>query len=253
MKTLKIDSRFDFSDYDQKLEKVTFDTTEDLLAALNFLPRQIGFLISQLEAVEVAAADFLHPNTVDIKERTDNWLAERRNELKVELSDLKKQDDDLRAQRDEIDQEFMCRFETRGTRGTRTARFTISLKEDASYPEIVDRTEFEDYVLSTKKLHLLQKRLSLSAIQEELSVLHEQYEEYKSRLDNSINKETTAEDIYFELFGSEDSELLKNKISILRATSSLISTLEQDLKGHFSVPGVDIRTKQTINAVKVRS
>lgn len=225
---------------------------EELFSWLNLLPRVIETLTKNLELVQQEASTILVPVEIDIKERTDDWLAERRNEIKAELALLKKSDDALRAEREEIDQEFIRRFSERGTRGTRAARFTISLKEDDSYPEIVDRTEFEDYVLSTKKLHLLQKRLSLSAIQEELAVLQEEYDAYATRLESSINKEATAEDIYKELFSSSDDELLLNKINILKMTGTLVSTLEQDLKSHFSVPGVDIRKKQTINAVKVR-
>lgn len=245
---------FDFSEFDHLKIDVDILSEEELFEWLNFLPRFIGVLTYNLEQITNEVNSILVEREIDLSERTDDWLAERRNKIKEDLSVLKRQDEELRDERERIDQEFFRRFAERGTKGTRASRFTISIKEDASYPEITDRTEFEAYVLNTKKLHLLQKRLSLGAIQEELAALQEEHNFYKERLENSSNKIQTAEEIYMELFAKHGDEegLLRNKINILKATGTLVSMLEQELKEYFSVNGVSVKTKQTINAVKVR-
>lgn len=249
---MELDSRFNFDDTDDVISNCSSYTDEALLTSLNSLPRTIAYNIATLEAVETeiqAREMFIEP-VITLQERNDDWLGEKRNDIKLELAKLKKQEDALRELRDEIDDELMRRFEERGTSGTRTARFTISVREDDSYPEIEDRTLFEDYVISTKKIHLLQKRLSLSAIQEELAAMQEEYNNYKDMLVKSSNKEATAEKIYYELFGSDDNELLGNKINILKQLGKLVSTLEEELKDHFSVPGIRVVTKKAINSVK---
>jgi hypothetical protein len=249
---MDLDSRFNFDDTDDIVPVYENTEEEDLLGLLNSIPRDIGFFIACLEAVEneVYAREIFVDSIITLQERNDDWLGEKRNDIKLQLSSLKKQEDALRELRDDIDEELMRRFDERGTSGTRTSRFTISVREDDSYPEIEDRTLFEDYVISTKKIHLLQKRLSLSAIQEELAAMQEEYVTYRDRLAKSINKETTAESIYKELFGGDDNELLDNKINILKYTNNLVSTLEEDLKDYFSVPGIRVVTKKSINSVK---
>lgn len=234
--------------------KQSFDVTEEnILEYSNLLPRILSYLTAKYEEITTKIEDYIIPTEISLAERTDDWLAERRNEIKLVLAEAKKQEEALRLERELIDQEFIDRFEKRGTKGTQAARFTVFMKEDANYPEIINRSDFEEYVLNTRKLHLLQKRLSLSAIQEELAALQEEYNFYKDRLANSVNKDEEAERIYKDLFGTGDDELLDNKIHILKWTQKIVPTLEQELKDHFSVPGVDVRMKQTINAVKVRS
>lgn len=245
-----IDSKFlpEAADFDLFQSKSIETMTDDaLLEDLNQLPRQIGVLFHLYDKVkhEIGLRELLITKDVPIEERNDDWLAEQRNKIKLELAELKKQDDELREFRDQIDQEFMRRFEERGTSGTRTSKFTISVREDDSYPEIQDRTEFEDYILRTKNIHLLQKRLSLSAIQEELAAKKEEYASYKEQLDNAIDKEGMAETIYKELFQCPD-----NKLEVLKMTKQIVPTLEQELKDFFSIPGIGIVTKKTINAVK---
>lgn len=225
---------------------------EELLADLNLLPRIIEFLTKRLHETQNIVYNEILVKTPEcaLTERSDDWLASQRNEIRIKLSELSRQDEALRAQREEIDQEFMRRFDERGTSGTRTSNYVITMREDASYPEITDRSEFEDYILQTHKIHLLQKRLSLSAIQEELAPLEEEHETYLNRLNNALDPNETAKEIYFELFGSEDNELLQNKIAILEELGQLVEALQIDLKEYFSIPGISLRTKRVINALK---
>lgn len=104
-----------------------------------------------------------------LQEMTDDELAERRYQLGQQISDLKRQDEVVRSERDAIEQEFFRRFEQRGSTATKTSNFTVSARIDDKYPEIVDRELFEQYVLSEGALFLLQSRLSMSAVQEEVA------------------------------------------------------------------------------------
>lgn len=249
---MELDSRFEFDDTDDVVPLYEDVDDEILLAGLNSIFKDIGHYFARLQAIEaeIKLREMFVEPVITLQDRNDDWLGEKRNDIKLQLSVLKKQEDALRELRDEIDEELMRRFNERGTSGTRTSRFTISVREDDSYPEIEDRTLFEDYVISTKKIHLLQKRLSLSAIQEELAAMQEEYTTYKDKLSKSINKDATAESIYKELFGSDDNELLENKISILKQLDKLVPTLEEELKDYFSVPGIRVVTKKSINSVK---
>jgi hypothetical protein len=105
----------------------------------------------------------------DLSTLTDEELANRRNEIKLELAELARAEETLRAERDNIDAEFRNRFNARGSTATKTANWTTFLKVDDAYPELYDRQEFEEYILKTKDLHLLQSRISISAVQEELA------------------------------------------------------------------------------------
>jgi len=225
---------------------------EALLTLYNALPRNLEANTALLVDVEneIKLREMLIEHSIPLEERTDDWLAERRDAIKREVALVKKQDDILKEERELIDAEFVRRFEERGTSGTKAARFTISIKEDDHYPETYDRTDFENYVLETKKIHLLQKRLSLSAVQEELAAMREEYEAYSKRLNKSIDKEATAEEIYRELNIIQDESVLENKLSILKATKQLVSTLEQELLDYYSIPGIRVVTKRTINSVK---
>jgi hypothetical protein len=100
---------------------------------------------------------------------TDDELADRRDELRTKLSELARAEDEIRAEKDSIDQEFISRFTSRGSTATKTSLFTISARENDRYPELVDRNAFEAYVLANKALYLLQSRLSMKEIQDELA------------------------------------------------------------------------------------
>jgi hypothetical protein len=247
------DSRFDFSDrkwteeYRENLE--TF-LDEHLLEELNMVPRAIGSWVFYLERLEQEVKDR------DLfEERTDDWLAERRAAVRLQITGLTKQQEALAAERDEIEQEFFRRFTERNTSGTRTSRYTISAKQDDHYPEMQDRMEFEQYVLATGKLHLLQKRLSLTAIREELDALADQKANYLENLTEAGWEEDTCRYVLVSLAqerGEEpiNEEVIENKIKVLSVTNRLKEGMFEALDQHYSIPGVGISTKLTLNQVK---
>jgi hypothetical protein len=87
----------------------------------------------------------------------------------LEIAEFARQEEALRAEKDTIDNEFRRRFEERGATATKTEKWTTFLKIDDAYPELYDRQAFEEYVIRTRDLHLLQTRISVSAVQEELA------------------------------------------------------------------------------------
>lgn len=106
---------------------------------------------------------------VSLKDLTDDELAESRYLIGQELSALKRQDEMLRSERETIEKEFERRFTERGSTATKTSKYTVSLRVDDKYPDLYDQEAFEAYLLSTQRLYLLQKRLSMAAVQEELA------------------------------------------------------------------------------------
>lgn len=225
------------------------DGEERILSLLNNIPKQISFYQDKLRLL----TDFIYehllvPTEIKLEERTDSWLADRRDEIAKEVSALKRQDEALKSERDDIDQELRRRFDERGTTGTQTSRFTLILREDDNYPEVYDRTEFEDYVLRTKKIHLLQKRLSMSSVQEELMALRDECQALKDELNASQNKEETAAALYEQLH--KEDEHVSTKIDVLRKSGMLVAALEEELESYFSIPGVQIVTKYSINSKK---
>lgn len=106
---------------------------------------------------------------VNLTQQTDDWLADERYRLGRIISQLARKDEIVRACRDSINQEFQRRFDERGSTATKTNDFTISARIDDKYPEIEDRNAFESYILSTGAIYLLQSRLSMSAVQEEIA------------------------------------------------------------------------------------
>ena len=101
---------------------------------------------------------------------TDDELAETRAALREDISALRRRDELLKARKADIDSEIERRLRERGTTSTGTSRYTLSLVEDVAYPQVTDRTAFENYVLKKKSLHLLQFRLSQKALQEEMEL-----------------------------------------------------------------------------------
>jgi hypothetical protein len=269
---MELDDRFNFDDSladQKKFEQVisAFDKQSDneLLAVLNVLPRHIGKMVKSLEYLETVISELgiLEPVEISLDERTDNWLAERRDQIKQAVSALKRQDEAFKAERDAIDEELVARFDERGTSGTRASRFTISMKIDDNYPICSDRTTFEEYLLTTKKLHLLQKRLSLSAVQEELAILNEERKAYLMRIEEASNQQSEAIAIYHELheydtFGPDASHdgmalherALQDRINQLINDKILINTVKQELADRCVIPGIEISQKLTINQVK---
>lgn len=257
------ESRFDFSDLEysatlRELDVATGDVDDwqdiELLEQLNLYPRVIGKITAALEQVEneVVAREILTPNVPPtLDERTDDWLAERRNEIRGELSDNARKEETLKAERDEIDQEFVRRFRERQTSGTRAGRFTISMKMDDNYPEVTDRTSFEQYVLESGKLHLLQKRLSLSSVKEELAAFEQ---ERKASL-KKLNEEGFTREVCFTALSEiqEDhypDDIINNKLDIWTATGRLEEGIVAEINEHYTIPGVNVVSKLTINQVK---
>jgi hypothetical protein len=177
---------------------------------------------------------------INIEERTDDWLAERRDQIKVELAKIKVQEDNYRLEREEIDEEFKRRFKERGSSSTKTSKFTTSIKTDFHYPKLVDQTEFEEYVLDTKKLHLLQKRISPAAVKEELAILAQE----KAALLKELEEEEWAEELCREICIQEFD------FQYPEGTPGIQDFLKNKIEEYYSIPGVEIVEKEVINQVR---
>lgn len=181
---------------------------------------------------------------VALKEQSDDELAERRYQIKGELAELEGQVSALKDEREEIDEEFKRRFNERGSTSTKTTRSRISLRRDIAYPMLADATAFEDYVLENKAIHFLQKRINLSAINEELAAMKQEREAYLKLLeDNNWSKETC-----YQVLGEINitSSVIKPIIQDL-SEEVLRSVVEAELTNKFSIPGIELITKETIN------
>lgn len=259
------ESKFDFSDVPKEhIDKLinTIDTKhasdEDLLAEANIFPRILGIIADQYVKInaEIENRNLLEPvPEILLDERTDDWLAERRADIRLAITALTKQQEALAAERDEIEQEFFRRFTERNTSGTRTAKYTISARQDDHYPEVQDRMEFEKYVLETGKLHLLQKRLSLTAIREELDALKEPREAYINILEEANWNIDTCRYVLVSLAeeSGEDpinEEVIENKLAVFTAMNRVKESMIDALDQHYAIPGVGISTKLTLNQVK---
>lgn len=185
-----------------------------------------------------------------ITEQTDDWLAERRAELKIEIAKIKEQDDALKAEREAIDEEFTRRFLERGSSSTRTSHYTISLREDFNYPKVDDLTDFEDYVLRTKKLHLLQKRISSNAVKEELAIRIQEKEAFTKLLNENNWDDETCREVYCDMHQDENEEDVLSRVAFLSMVQQLKDTVKEELADYANLPGIEVVTKQTINAVK---
>jgi hypothetical protein len=231
---------------------------EELLEFYNLLPRELGATLSALEKVdaEVEARELFDPVVLlGPEEQTDDWLAERRNEIRLEISELARKEEALKAERDEIDQIFIERFRERQTSGTRAGRFTVSMRMDDNYPEVTDRTVFEEYVLKSGKLHLLQKRLSLSSVKEELAAFVQEHAAAVKALEEAnFSKEACAkvlQDIQDESWTEEQREsLAENKLNVLLTTGRLKEAVLSELDEYYKIPGVNVVSKLTINQVR---
>ena len=182
----------------------------------------------------------------------DDVLADRRYEIRGEISQLKRLDEALKAERNSIDQEFTRRFKERGSTGARTANSTITLNVEDHYPEVYDRQEFETYVLHTGKLHLIQKRVAMGSLQEEIMVLEEEVTIWRTRYKEAktdVEQQEVARKIMQELL-EIPSDSIDEKLTILVLTKQLDQYIENALKEHASIPGINLVQKETINQVK---
>lgn len=252
---MNIDDRFDYSD-DLELVEIAEDEKQrasgaedlDVLAAVNYLPRDIAYNFYLLGIFEQEAKkrELIQPTPeILITERTDDWLAERRSQIRAEISALTRKEEELKAEREFIDQEFTRRFAERGTSGTRTSNYTVSMKEDDLYPEIDDRTAFEEYVLETKRLHLLQKRLSMSAIKEELAAMAQERAAYIKELEAADYSPAVCKRIL-----QEQGDYSDYKFELIQRSGGLKQEVLRQLEERFTIPGINIVTKNTINQVK---
>jgi hypothetical protein len=180
-------------------------------------------------------------------------LAQRRYDIKGEISNLKREDELLKAERDSIDQEFERRLKSRGSTATKAGGFTITLKEDDKYPMIGDHTVFETYVLDTKKLHLLQKRLSMTSIQEELAAMRAEQTALRTQLVEAQTKEDInsifAKVKEFISHNAITNISLRNPNSFSR-TEDLKVYLDELLDTVYQIPGISLVTHITLNQTK---
>lgn len=255
------DSRFDGSETEVLVDfKPPLDELDDdeLLEFYNSLPRELGATLSALEKVdaEVEARELFTPVVLlGPEEQTDDWLAERRNEIKIEISELARKEEALKAERDEIDQIFVERFRERQTSGTRAGRFTISMRSDDNYPEVTDRTVFEEYVLKSGKLHLLQKRLSLSSVKEELAAFSQEHLAAVKYLEEANFSKEACIKVLMELQDEDLTEdqrkdLIGNKLEIWLLANRLKEAVLAELSEYYTIPGVNVVSKLTINQVR---
>lgn len=190
---------------------------------------------------------------IGLSERPDDWLAERRAQLKVEASKVKEQDEKIKEEREAIDEEFMRRFTERGSSSTRAGGYTISLREDFNYPQVEDQTELEEFVLRTKKLHLLQKRISSNAIKEELAIREQEKQGFLKYLEENNWDEKSCSRVYWDLRTEEEKDqdtASVNRHVILLRLGKLQDTVKEELENYANLPGIKVVTKQSINAVK---
>lgn len=241
------DSRFDFSD--KYVLNNNFSTFEDeqVLENIETVRRNVGYYSALWQRLNDEAKErgyLIDPPVVDLEERGDNWLVDRRYEIKEALAEVNKQEEILKEERNEIDNELLRRFAERGTTGTKTDRFTVSVREDDNYPEVEDRTVFEEYVLDTGKLHLLQKRVALKALREELQVLEEEYATYLEELEENEWHDDACVHVLSQL------DVPTTKIETMQQLGKLEELTKNELEEYYTIPGVNIVTKLTINQVK---
>jgi hypothetical protein len=220
---------------------------EDLLILSNNIARQIGFDIDRLSEIdqEIDARGLLEPTPEYlISERSDDWLADRRVELKKLSSAYKKQAEAVEEEVSEIEEEWRRRFTERGSSGTTTSKYTVTISQDDHYPEITDREDLDGYILSTKKLHLLQKRLSLTAAREELDAMQNEKEAWIEKLDEQGWTPDVCANCFSEL-GLNDVGL-----KIFFNQGRLEEFVRNQLDAHFSIPGLGITTKLTLHQSK---
>ena len=195
----------------------------------------------------------IYPPIEELKlsDRTDDWLAIRRAQIKPELARLKDQQDVLSEERDNINEDFKRRFAERGSSSTRAGGYTISLSEDFNYPQIEDQTELEEFVLRTKKLHLLQKRISSNAVKEELAIREQEKEGFIKLLEEENWDNQVCVQVYYDMHLEEQEEgALANRIIFLNQIGKLEEVVKEELENYANLPGIKVVTKQTINAVK---
>lgn len=191
---------------------------------------------------------------IPLTDRDDEYLAQRRADIKKEIAALEMESEALRAERDTLDQEFMARFEERKSSGTRTTNFTISKRVDFNYPQISDQTDFEQYVLKSKKLYLYQKRLSSNSVREELAIFAAERKEFLDFLEENGYDNEACISVLRELYEHNDEkpplQAFENKLLALTFADKLKEAVLQELDSFYSIPGINVIQKITITQVR---
>jgi hypothetical protein len=201
---------------------------------------------------------------VDLTETSDDWLAERRDMLRKRKSRVRRIDEAIAADLDAVDQEFYRRFSERNSKGTRTNKFMMSLVIDDHYPEITDKTEFDNYLLKTKKLHLMQKRLSMTSVREEQDLLRKDKQDWLERLEeDGWSKELCTKCLehitYCQIDETCDTEeeaavleeQLASKLAVLEAIGNWRDATKLALEDYYRIPGVNLVQKMKLSQKKV--
>jgi hypothetical protein len=200
---------------------------------------------------------------MELQDRTDDWLADRRKELLTSISRLNKEAKELAAEVDLIEIEFNQRFTDRNSTGTQTDKWSITQVVDDYYPEIQDRDDFDAYLIATRKLHLMQKRLSVTSIREELDLLLQEKQHWLEELNyNNWNEETCTKclehildrRINEQVTTDEELTLLQkeheHRLTVLRAIGTWEAVTMNILDDFYRIPGVTIREKTKISQRK---
>jgi hypothetical protein len=260
------DPIYDFSDFAAAesftglMADVDLKDQEDVLSAVNMLPRIIGACAKLLEQVEEAAAEFLEATPeFNLEDRTDDWLADKRKEIEKSISILKREQEQLTAEKKDIEDEFFRRFSERNSQGTTTANWALSAKIDDAYPTVGDREVFEEYMLKTGKLHLLQKRLAVTAIREELDLMAAEKAHWLEELEeNQWDTETCEralrwmhEEEQDQYNMSEEERITSdaafdNKMLVVKQLGQLSQVAKETIENHYKVPGIDLEQKLTL-------
>lgn len=95
-------------------------------------------------------------------------LQSRRNIIKnTYLPEVNQKVAKYKAELQEVDEALLKRMRAEGLKSFTGEDFQTTIAIRNNYPEIEDRTAFEEYVLEKRMLYLLQSRVLMSAIQEE--------------------------------------------------------------------------------------
>lgn len=200
---------------------------------------------------------------MELGEQTDDWLADRRKELQANISQLKRETEALSAEVDEIEMEFNRRFAERNSTGTQTDKWFIMQRIDDHYPEMQDRDEFDAYMIATRKTYLMQKRLAVTAIREELDLLLQEKQHWLDELEENkwdpktctrclehiverkINEQAITDNEIDVLQQQHD-----HRLSVLRAVGNWKAVTTNVLNDFYRIPGVVLREKITLSQRK---
>lgn len=105
----------------------------------------------------------------ELKDLTDEELAQKRNCNKEDLAAANREVTELKAIKDEIDTEWLRRFDARGATACKTGEFNTYISERDGYVEIDDLELLEAYINEGDRLYLLETRPRAKAIREAMA------------------------------------------------------------------------------------